>query len=426
MAGVRTPTAAQVAVGTIAFELERFEPTGERQVEVAGRWFGVRGRRFVRPTLTLNGGAMPRVLADLDHKPWAAEEGEPWIATFRMAVPHDEVEQAELSVAPDIAIELPAPSLPARGRTRSRAKPRLIERSTPTETQVRARNRTATSTGGAGQREDPRELLEDARAQISSLQATRDAAYERLASERDALAKSQAELKEALAAQARAADSSADATEVEPLRTELATAVAERDRMVDELRRTRRERDEAVASRDAAESERDALAAERLAAQRRRDELASDRQSLQAERAALDGERAALVSERVALERRRAELEERRREAVHARDVVARECEALAAKRDALGRDVAALEEHRENLAAGPAPTLRALSLAGQSPEPHPMPGLDTASPPARAPDLDFGRSRAERPLLSSARLVVLAGLAALAIALILVVRLSV
>src|SRR5947209_8435750 len=105
----------------IAFELERFEPRASGGLEVSGRWFGVRGRRFVRPTLTLftDEGAF-RALADLEHKPWAPEEGGPWEAAF----PWDsgaEVLEAELAVAPDVTIALPPPAALRKGRRRDRA-----------------------------------------------------------------------------------------------------------------------------------------------------------------------------------------------------------------------------------------------------------------------------------------------------------------
>jgi hypothetical protein len=67
----------------------------------------VRGRRFVRPTLTLNHrGAEVRALADLEHKPWAAEDGEVWMAAFSVDEGLDGAREIELSVAPDIAVEL--------------------------------------------------------------------------------------------------------------------------------------------------------------------------------------------------------------------------------------------------------------------------------------------------------------------------------
>jgi hypothetical protein len=82
------------------------------RVRVVGRWFGVRGRRFVRPALILTGddGAERRLLAELDDKPWAAAEGESWRATFVAASP-DALKRAtrvELSVAPDVNVELRA------------------------------------------------------------------------------------------------------------------------------------------------------------------------------------------------------------------------------------------------------------------------------------------------------------------------------
>ena len=64
------PTASAVT-----FDLERFEWTAETG-SVAGRWFGIRGRRFLRPTLDIEVDGQPRrMLAVLEHKPWAAEEG---------------------------------------------------------------------------------------------------------------------------------------------------------------------------------------------------------------------------------------------------------------------------------------------------------------------------------------------------------------
>ena len=69
--------------GSVSFEVERFEPRGGDQLVLSGRWFGLRGRRFVRPTLTLGSGdSRQRALADLEHKPWAAEDGELWEAAF--------------------------------------------------------------------------------------------------------------------------------------------------------------------------------------------------------------------------------------------------------------------------------------------------------------------------------------------------------
>jgi hypothetical protein len=116
----------------IFFELDRFERTADDRLELSGRWYGVRGRRFVRPTLTLMAGEEEvRALADLEHKPWAAQDGADWNAAFTCEAA--EVADALLAVAPDIAVKLPSPgangaspqrlnAVPKPRRRRSRAK----------------------------------------------------------------------------------------------------------------------------------------------------------------------------------------------------------------------------------------------------------------------------------------------------------------
>jgi hypothetical protein len=92
--------------------VERLAATEDGLVEVYGRWYGVRGRRFVRPTLTLtlgDDGPQQRWLADLEHKPWAALDGEPWMAAFPVDVELAGASSIELCVAPDIEIMLRAP-----------------------------------------------------------------------------------------------------------------------------------------------------------------------------------------------------------------------------------------------------------------------------------------------------------------------------
>ena len=67
----------------VAFEVERFEWTSAERLELVGRWSGLRGHRFLRPTLDVEvGGERRRMLADLEHKPWAPEDGHDWIAAF--------------------------------------------------------------------------------------------------------------------------------------------------------------------------------------------------------------------------------------------------------------------------------------------------------------------------------------------------------
>src|ERR687890_2608384 len=97
----------------VDFELERFERTQPERVEIAGRWFGLRGRRFVRPVLNLQAaGGRRRLIALLEHKPWAADDGQPWVAAFAWHGEPAQLSAAELSVAPSVAVELPPPPVP--------------------------------------------------------------------------------------------------------------------------------------------------------------------------------------------------------------------------------------------------------------------------------------------------------------------------
>src|SRR3954470_1469710 len=98
----------------LAFELERFEWTAADRLEITGRWYGIRGRRFVRPTLHLRvDGRRRRLIALLDHKPWAADTEDLWTAAFTWRGTHEGVPDARLEVSPDVVLDLPAPGTPA-------------------------------------------------------------------------------------------------------------------------------------------------------------------------------------------------------------------------------------------------------------------------------------------------------------------------
>ena len=94
----------------LAFELERFEWTAADRLEVSGRWYGVRGRRFVRPTLHLRvDGRRRRLIAVLDHKPWAADTEDVWTAAFAWRGTQQGVTDPRLEVSSDVVLDLPAP-----------------------------------------------------------------------------------------------------------------------------------------------------------------------------------------------------------------------------------------------------------------------------------------------------------------------------
>ena len=98
------------------FEVERFEWVDGDRLEVTGRWYGLRGHRFVRPVLVVQAAddEQRRLLALLDHKPWAAEDGDEWIAAFPWEGEPLELTAAELAVAPSLAVDLPVPRVPGQ------------------------------------------------------------------------------------------------------------------------------------------------------------------------------------------------------------------------------------------------------------------------------------------------------------------------
>ena len=214
-------------MASVFFELDRFELTDEHRLSVTGRWFGVRGRRFVRPTLTLRtSGGHSRSLADLAHKPWAAEDGMPWHAEFAVAPDDATVLEAELAVAPDIEIALPAPGGESQAGIRIRApRQRGVGELSWSGTASRPR-------GAAPVRTARREIM-DARHEI-----------ERLAGELESARREVERL----------------AGELEAARREVTAALAWRDEAEAELARAGAERDAAVAARDAATAERDGAA----------------------------------------------------------------------------------------------------------------------------------------------------------------------
>src|SRR5438552_3309993 len=99
-----------VDVGGAVFEVDTFDWTDDGRIEVTGVWSGLRGVRFLRPTLVVGGaGQQRRLLAVLDHKPWAPHEAGQWVAAFDWRGEPVEIETAELNVAPGLDIELPPP-----------------------------------------------------------------------------------------------------------------------------------------------------------------------------------------------------------------------------------------------------------------------------------------------------------------------------
>jgi hypothetical protein len=257
----RTPERV-VDAPEVAFEVDSFEWTAPDTLEVRGRWYGLRGHRFLRPTLDVQvGGQRRRMLAVLEHKPWAAEEGEEWVAAFLWTGPQARLEDAELTVSPDLAVQLPLPDASVEDEDEAAApggerRPARRPRTAVLEAELAAalaeverrdeelaRVRESHSEAARELRERARTAQETARSLESELQRARD--------------------------QVAATEAQAD-TKLTDLRKERDAALAARDRAAAETADLRAERDAAVKRAKAVEAERDALAESRERARQER------------------------------------------------------------------------------------------------------------------------------------------------------------
>jgi hypothetical protein len=303
----------------------------------------------MRPALTVVVDERPiRLLADLADKPWAAEEGEPWKATFPYTIERADSGAAELTVAPDLNIALPAPmrratagrkSAPRRGDASRRPglrragsgssadvafdrpdRPRRRSRSSAVgderdvadslmreladlrDTQLRLRqrlDRAEAEKAKTGQR------LDEVSGQLREVMHEReesDAARDRIAVELEAVRRERSEF----VAEARRAGEAAGVARDRAL-SERGAALAAQRQAASERDVASAARDQAVAERNAALSLRDHALAERDAAAAARDEAVSARKALSHTTERLDSELADLLSARgAALVMRRA------------------------------------------------------------------------------------------------------------------------
>jgi hypothetical protein len=301
----------------IEFELERFELTAER-IEIAGRWYGLRGRRFVRPVLNLTTTAgRRRAVALLEHKPWAADDGETWIAAFTLPPKTGEIETAELEVGPNLAVELPALGTANGGGARvnalrpMRRVPQPLRTHAPEEGE-RLRDEAASATAAVRERRDllpaapRRDLIVAAQAERDEANAARDEAErERLLAlnERDdALSRRDAALRDVDRAVSERDEAVTERdrvrAEVERITHERDVAYAERNRQMQDSERVKQERDQAAAEREAARNELSRALPARDEAMRERDAEAVRAERAEAERDQAVAERKSAVAQR--------------------------------------------------------------------------------------------------------------------------------
>ncbi|HUR83957.1 MAG TPA: hypothetical protein VMY78_01305 [Solirubrobacteraceae bacterium] len=284
----------------VSFELERLERDGDRLV-VSGHWSGLRGVRFVRPTLVAGDR---EVLATLEHKPWAPRADRAWTAAFPWTGQTPEAGQLSLAVAPSVTVSLgdqpPAPAEPALAlvpETADAEEPEAVvalpapppptgPEEIPSTDRMRARLLAQELADAERERDELGSKLERAHVLLGEADAAR------------------AELEATLRRERRAADNAAgerdDATRGHAaLERERDHALGQRDEAVDDREaavraRTRMElqREEALAARDAAAAELERAHGERDEANAQRDEVLLAYRALQrhvqTERAELD------------------------------------------------------------------------------------------------------------------------------------------
>jgi hypothetical protein len=307
----------------VSFEVDRFA-WADGRLEVSGRWYGIRGRRFLRPTLDVEVDGSPRrMLAVLEHKPWAADDGEEWMAAFDWSGDPVALAVAELAVAPELAVVLPPPSGGPTKKARSaKTAGERLEAAPPRAQALEAE-------------------LTEARAEISTLR-------DRLAAEQKAWQERVAQV-DALRDETAAAKSAVEAERDE--------AAAARDAALTE-------RDQLVSGRDEAAAERDAARAEHSAAVAARDAALADA-------AKATAERDKALREKTAVERELAATAKARDKARQERN------EWLTRARDA--------EARQETAGKAPAPARRAAPPADPEARPAPARRTDQPAPAKRA-----------------------------------------
>jgi hypothetical protein len=424
------PRVPGAASSEVDFELERFERTREDRIEISGRWYGLRGRRFVRPVLNLHtaGGSRRRAIALLEHKPWAADDGETWLAAFAWPPGAGEVEGAELEVGPGLVVDLPAPGGKpgSQGRVsalRPHAPAPMARRIAPVEEPG-----ADAPAGERGEREDvPRDRGEHAG---SDRAPARDRETVRGRGEGSGFARD----RDGRAGRVEIWDTEPprQRTSPPPLRDVRTAALEERDEAFaarDDAERERiqalNDRDDALSRRDAALRDVDRAVAERDEAVAERERLAAELERVTRERDVADAERKRMMQDAEAVARERdqaaAERDAARSElsrALPERDQALREAEAAGARADraeseretafaerktaVAQRDRARRERDRAMRAAGAEPPVES-PFVGSAAAPADSGAVPPSASPAAGVD-DGGRNGAAGTGDASAR----------------------
>jgi hypothetical protein len=333
------PTLPQETGGAAVLEVERFEWAAADRIEIAGRWSGLRGRRFIRPTLLLEGeGESKRLLADLEHKPWSAGDGDLWLAAFPWRGEPVKFAGAELNVGSGIDLKLPPPRLrPGKPR---RFPQRIVSRdasrdepeappgpsgivtepvaATDSDAPTVAVDAEPAASADSSAAPDPAEHL---RQELDRVRADRDRYHRELDAAREQAKALRAQIEderhqhERAIAEARAQER-ASATTMLAQGAELRAAVERQREMAYEARDAAEQaRDDAIAARERAVADRDGAIQARKQAERDRDKAL-----VEADRSNKERGRALAARDEALRERDRAY--EERDEATKERDTI--------------------------------------------------------------------------------------------------------
>ena len=265
----------------MTFEVERFGWVADDRLEITGRWSGLRGHRFLRPTLDIQvDGRHRRLLALLEHKPWAADDGDEWIAAFPWQGEPLQADSAELALGPDLAVELPLPSGGRAAPTDDPSRPSA-------ELLAAGRPRAEIELELSAAREEGERLARELERLRTTHAARVEELQQRLGGEREAVTEVKAELE---AARKVAAAAEADNAErLSDLSKERDAAVAASSAALAETKRIESERDAALRGRAAVEQERDAAVRARDSARQERNAWMSRARTALAERSSPGG-----------------------------------------------------------------------------------------------------------------------------------------
>ena len=238
----------------VSFAVDRLEVEDDRLV-VSGFWTGVRGLRFMRPTLVSDDR---RILATLEHKPWAHSADAAWTAAFPWNGEEVDADRLTLAVSPQVTVSL------GDGGALAAV---LAAGAPPTLKVVTQPPAVDTDRRDAEPAPPPAELADLVR-ECDDLRR-RLADTERVAAERE-----RHTLRDAATAQDEAArECAATARDRDRARQQLDEAIEAREAAVRTRARMQVAHDEALAARELAEAELAKAKAEREEANAQRDEV---------------------------------------------------------------------------------------------------------------------------------------------------------